>query len=190
MRNSERPGVVAFQYLTGTCRHDGERPFPKASTTRGSGFKQKENRFRLETRRNSLLWGCWGIGTDFPEKLRMPHHKCSRLGWTRLCAIRFSERCPCPCQRGWTKVIFRGPFKPKTFSNPLFMFVLYLVLCVCTYWQYMFNPASSCTGGHTAVSALPLQAARFGPIFLTVLWFRNYTKIYCSSSYEFDHYLQ
>lgn len=52
---SERLGVAAFQFLKRTYKNDGERLFTRASRRRGSGIKQKENRFRLDIRRNSLL---------------------------------------------------------------------------------------------------------------------------------------
>jgi len=41
--------IVAFWYLKGTYRKDGERCFSRACSerTRGNGFKLKEGRFRL-----------------------------------------------------------------------------------------------------------------------------------------------
>ncbi|KFP16754.1 hypothetical protein Z169_02360, partial [Egretta garzetta] len=45
--------MVAFQYLKGAYRKDGDRLFRKAccDRTRGNGFKLKEGRFRLDTRK-------------------------------------------------------------------------------------------------------------------------------------------
>ncbi|KAK4832815.1 hypothetical protein QYF61_025683 [Mycteria americana] len=42
--------IVAFLYIKGACKKDGERLFTKAcsGTTRGNGFKLKEGRFRLD----------------------------------------------------------------------------------------------------------------------------------------------
>ncbi|KAK4824210.1 hypothetical protein QYF61_012124 [Mycteria americana] len=45
--------IVAFQYLKGAYRKDGDRLFRRACSdrTRGDGFKLKEGRFRLEIRK-------------------------------------------------------------------------------------------------------------------------------------------
>ncbi|GAB0187120.1 hypothetical protein GRJ2_001177300 [Grus japonensis] len=45
--------IVAFQYLKGAYKKDGERLFTRACSdrTRGNGFKLKEDRFRLDTRK-------------------------------------------------------------------------------------------------------------------------------------------
>ncbi|KAK4818138.1 hypothetical protein QYF61_006737 [Mycteria americana] len=48
--------IVAFQYLKGAYRKDGDRPFSKAccDRTRGNSFKLKEGRFRLDIRKKSF----------------------------------------------------------------------------------------------------------------------------------------
>ncbi|PKU39507.1 hypothetical protein llap_10189 [Limosa lapponica baueri] len=45
--------IMAFQYLKGAYRRDGEGLFVRecSSRTRGNGFKLKEGRFRLDTRK-------------------------------------------------------------------------------------------------------------------------------------------
>ena len=45
--------IVAFQYLKGAYRKDGEGPFPRecSDKTKGNGFKLKEGRFRLDIRK-------------------------------------------------------------------------------------------------------------------------------------------
>jgi len=47
---------VAFQYLKGTYKKDGDKLFSKAccERTRGSGFKLKEGRFTLDIRKKSF----------------------------------------------------------------------------------------------------------------------------------------
>ncbi|KAK4831265.1 hypothetical protein QYF61_016735 [Mycteria americana] len=49
--------IVAFQYLKGAYKKDGERPFTKAciDRTRGNGFKLKEGRFRLDIRKKFFI---------------------------------------------------------------------------------------------------------------------------------------
>ena len=44
---------VAFQYLKGGCKKEGDRLFSRAcwDRTRGNSFKLKEGRFRLDIRR-------------------------------------------------------------------------------------------------------------------------------------------
>ena len=49
--------IVAFQYLTGSYKKEGNRPFSRmicCNRTRGSGFKLKEGRFRLDIRKKSF----------------------------------------------------------------------------------------------------------------------------------------
>jgi len=60
--------IAAFQYLKGAYKQDGEGLFARARNdrTRGKGFKLKEGRFRLDTRRKFLA-------------LRVVRH------WNRLC---------------------------------------------------------------------------------------------------------
>jgi len=45
--------TAAFQYLKGACRKDGENIFSRASCnrTRSNGFKLREDRFRLDSRK-------------------------------------------------------------------------------------------------------------------------------------------
>ena len=45
--------IVAFQYLKGAYKKDGDKLFSRVccDRTRGNGFKLKENRFRLDIRK-------------------------------------------------------------------------------------------------------------------------------------------
>ena len=45
--------IVAFQYLKGTYKQEGERLFMRVDSdrTRGNGFKMRQGRFRLDTGR-------------------------------------------------------------------------------------------------------------------------------------------
>jgi len=45
--------IVVFQYLKGAYKQEGERLFMRVDSdrTRGNGFKQREERFRLNIRR-------------------------------------------------------------------------------------------------------------------------------------------
>ena len=48
---------AAFQYLKGNCRKEGDRLFSRVcgDRTRGNGFKLKEGRFRIDTRKKKML---------------------------------------------------------------------------------------------------------------------------------------
>ena len=48
---------MAFQYVKGTYEEDEDKLFSKAccSRTRDNGFKLKEGRFRLDTRKNFFI---------------------------------------------------------------------------------------------------------------------------------------
>ena len=79
--------IVAFQYLKGAYRKDGDNLFNKAccDRTRSNGFKLKEGGSRLDVRNKFFTvrvvkhkWGC-------PESQWRPHPwKHSRSGWTGL----------------------------------------------------------------------------------------------------------
>ena len=45
--------IVAFQYLKGAYKQEGEQPFTRVDSdrTRGNGFKLRQGRFRLDIRR-------------------------------------------------------------------------------------------------------------------------------------------
>ena len=49
--------IVAFQYLKGAYKKDGDRLFSMAccNRTRGNGFKLKEGRFRLDIRKKFFI---------------------------------------------------------------------------------------------------------------------------------------
>jgi len=46
--------IVAFQYMKGAYKQEGERLFMRVDSdrTRGNGFKLRQGRFRLDMRRN------------------------------------------------------------------------------------------------------------------------------------------
>jgi len=52
--------ISAFQYLKGAYRKDGDNIFSKAccDRTRSSGFKPRDDRFRLDIRKNFLQLQC------------------------------------------------------------------------------------------------------------------------------------
>lgn len=71
----------------------------------------------ISTGRNSSLWGQWGLGTGFLEKLswRWLHHpwKCSMSHWTLkdLFGANWSGgTCHCLWHEGWNWMIYKVPF--------------------------------------------------------------------------------
>lgn len=78
----QRDFTVAFQYLKWVYRKAGEGFFITicSYSTRGNGFKLKDNRLRLDIGTNSSLCCWWGTWTGCPKKLWMPHPS-SQVGW-------------------------------------------------------------------------------------------------------------
>ena len=61
--------IVAFQYLKGSYRKEGDRHFSRAcgDRTRGNGFKLKEGRFRLYIRKKSFTARVMSHWNKFPR---------------------------------------------------------------------------------------------------------------------------
>jgi len=79
--------IAAFQYLKDAYKRAGEGLFTKACSdrTRGNGFKQKEGRYRLNTRKKFLTIMVVRHWTRLPrDAASAPHWKCSRPGWLGL----------------------------------------------------------------------------------------------------------
>ena len=53
----QRDLKVAFQYVTGSCKKEGDRLFSRVciDRPRGNGFKLKEGRFRLDIRKKFTI---------------------------------------------------------------------------------------------------------------------------------------
>ena len=77
--------IAAFQYLKGAYRKDGEGLFTRACSdrTRGSGFKLKEGRFRLDTRKKFFTMRLRRHWNRLPREAGNPW-QCSRPGWMEL----------------------------------------------------------------------------------------------------------
>ena len=77
--------IVAFQYLKGSNRKEGDRLFSRVSgdRTRGNGFKLKEGRCRLDIRKKSFTVSLVRHWNRLSE-MWMPHPwRLSRQGWIR-----------------------------------------------------------------------------------------------------------
>ena len=81
--------IVAFQYLKGTYKQEGEWLFPSvySDRTNGNGLKLRQGRVRLDIRRNFFTLRVLKHWKSCPRRLRMPHPwRHSRPGWLWLWA--------------------------------------------------------------------------------------------------------
>ena len=67
--------IVAFQYLKGLYKQEGERLFTSMNSdrTRGNGFKIRQGIFRLDIRKKFFTQTVVTHGTGCPRRLWMPH---------------------------------------------------------------------------------------------------------------------
>ena len=75
--------IVAFQYLKGASKQEGERLFTRMDSdrTRGNGFKLRQGRFRLDIRKFFTQRVVW-LRNKLPERMWMPYvWKHTRPGW-------------------------------------------------------------------------------------------------------------
>ena len=76
--------IVAFQYLKGAYKQEGERLFTRVDSDRirGNGFKLRQGRFRLDIRRKFFTQRVEHTGTGCPRRLWLSHcWRHSRPGW-------------------------------------------------------------------------------------------------------------
>uniref|UniRef100_A0A669QYE1 Reverse transcriptase domain-containing protein n=1 Tax=Phasianus colchicus TaxID=9054 RepID=A0A669QYE1_PHACC len=103
--------IVAFQYLKGVYKQEGEWLFKRVDCdrTRGSGFKLRQGRFRLDIRRKFFTEGGDAL-ERCPRRLWMPHPwRHSRPGWMWLWDIAGGLKLDDHC----------GPFQPRPFYNSM-----------------------------------------------------------------------
>ena len=91
--------IVAFQYLKGAYKQEGERLFTRVDSdrTRGNGFKLRQGRFRLDIRKKFFTQKVvTHTGTGCPRRLWMPHAwRHSGPGWMWLWAARSGDWWTC-----------------------------------------------------------------------------------------------
>jgi len=78
--------IAAFQYLKGAYRKDGENIFIGAccDKTRSTGFKPREDRFRLDIRKKFFTMKVVKHWSRLPREWRSHPWKHSRPGWMGL----------------------------------------------------------------------------------------------------------
>ena len=89
--------IVAF-HLKGAYKQEGEWLFMRVDSgrTRGNGFKLRQGRFRLDTRRKFFTQRVQQPGTSCPRRLWMPHPwRHPRPGWMWLWAAWSGGWQPC-----------------------------------------------------------------------------------------------
>jgi len=67
--------IVAFQYLKGAYKQEGQWLFTRADSyrTKGNGFKLRQRRFRLDIRRKFFTQRVVTHWNRWPRRLWMPH---------------------------------------------------------------------------------------------------------------------
>ena len=114
---------ASFKCLKGSYRKEGDKHSSKicCDRTRGNGFKLKEGRFRLDTRKSGekklftvRVEKYWNkLPRDVLEAPSLEMLK-ARLDWAL--STRSSCRCPYSLQGMW---IFKGPFQHKQFYDSM-----------------------------------------------------------------------
>jgi len=97
---------VAFQYLKGAYKKDGDRFFSRAccNRTNGNGFKQKEGRFRLDIRKKFFTIRPVKHWHRLPrEVVDAPSLETFKARLDGALNSLIQLRCPCSLQEGWTR---------------------------------------------------------------------------------------
>jgi len=102
---------VAFQYLKGRYKKEGDRLFGKVSCdrTRGNDFKLKEGRFRPDIRKRFLTMRLMRHWNKWPREKGTLSLETLKAGWLRFWVIWSSCGCPCSLQGSWTRWHLRVP---------------------------------------------------------------------------------
>ena len=98
--------VVAFQYLKGSYRKEGDRLFSRAcgDRIRGNGFKFKEGRFRLDIRKKSFTVRVVRHWKRLPrDVVDAPSLQTFKVRLDQALGNLAYLLCPCALQRSWTR---------------------------------------------------------------------------------------
>jgi len=78
--------IIAFSYLKGSCRKEGDRLFIRicCDRTKGNGFKLKEGRYRLDMRKKFFTVRVVKHWNRLPRELMDVPSVETKSGWTRL----------------------------------------------------------------------------------------------------------
>ena len=113
--------IVAFQYLKGAYKQEGEQLFTRVDSDRtwGNGFKLRLGRFRLDMKRKFFTQRVVMHWTGCPRRLWMPHPcRHSRPGWMWLWAA-WSAGCDPAHSRGLELDHHCGPLQPRPFRDSM-----------------------------------------------------------------------
>jgi len=112
--------IAAFQYLKGPYKKAGEGLFARAwsERTRGNGFKLKEDRFRLDTRKKFFTMRVVRHWNRLPrEAVAAPSLAVFKARLAGALSNLVWWKVSLPIAGGLDKISFKGPFQPKAFYD-------------------------------------------------------------------------
>jgi len=116
--------MVAFQYLKGAYRKDGDKFFSKAfcNRTRSNGFKLREGRFRLDVRKKCFTVRGVRHRTRLPRKVGdAPPLETFEIRLDRALSNLIKLKMSLLTGGGLDQMTFKCPFQPKLFYDSMIL---------------------------------------------------------------------